>query len=497
MARQLTTKAQVNGYRFLLRRLEHALVRRDVRMLHDPMRSQVRALVVGAVAALLVLAGFGVWGLIRPQGSVGDARIVMSRNGGGNYVLIDGTLHPVLNLASARLITGSNESPKTVSDATLIRYPRGPLLGIPGAPATLPAAAHEGQSFWTVCDSTDTSPGAADGAVDLTVIGDQPTLGHGADPARDNDGLFVIDGGTAYLIYTVDRHGVRTSVRARVDTDSVPVMRALHLEGATPRTMSSGLLNTFPEVEPIEVPRIDNAGERGPLADDGVLIGSVIKTVGLDDADTFYVVLADGVQRIGAMSAELLRLADRGGDAPVHTVAPGQVAAVPTSSSLPISEFPQRAPDLVDMMRSSTVCRGWSRGDGDAVAATSWLLGHRLPLPEAATPVRMSAADGPGPGVDRVYLRPGSGAYVQATGTETASARAESRYFISDVGVRFGVADADTGTILGLGQTPAMVPWSVISLLTPGPTLSRTAALVAHDGIAPDPDGQVISAPEN
>ncbi|MBF6247361.1 type VII secretion protein EccB, partial [Nocardia elegans] len=40
MPAQLTTKAQVNGYRFLLRRLDHALVRRDVRMLHDPMRSQ-------------------------------------------------------------------------------------------------------------------------------------------------------------------------------------------------------------------------------------------------------------------------------------------------------------------------------------------------------------------------------------------------------------------------------------------------------------------------
>ena len=58
MARQLTTRAQVNGYRFLLRRLDHALIRRDVRMLHDPMRSQGRALAVGAVLGVLVLAAF-------------------------------------------------------------------------------------------------------------------------------------------------------------------------------------------------------------------------------------------------------------------------------------------------------------------------------------------------------------------------------------------------------------------------------------------------------
>lgn len=101
MARQLTTKAQVNGYRFLLKRLEHALVRRDVRMLHDPMRSQLQALIVGTVLGLLVLGGCGIWGLIRPQGSVGDAKIVISKSTGSMYVIVEDTLHPVLNLASA------------------------------------------------------------------------------------------------------------------------------------------------------------------------------------------------------------------------------------------------------------------------------------------------------------------------------------------------------------------------------------------------------------
>lgn len=494
MARQLTTKAQVNGYRFLLRRGEHALVRRDVRMLHDPMRAQLRALATGSVLALVVLAGFGVWGLIRPQGSVGDARIVVSRTSGGNYVLIDGTLHPVLNLASARLVTGSGETPKTVGDTTLARYPRGPLLGIPGAPAALPGSAHPGQSYWTVCDTTETAPGTRADAIGLSVIGDRPRLGHGIDRARDNDGLLVRTGDTTYLVYPVERRGERVAVRARVDTDSVPVLRALHLEDATPRTMSAGLLNMFPEVEPLEVPEIDDAGQPGPLADEGVAIGDVIKTVGLDDV-SYYVVLADGVQPISAVSAELLRLADRGGTAPVRTVAPGQVAATPTSARLPIGEYPTHAPDLVDATAAPTVCQNWSAGAGQA-ATTRWLHGRTLPLPDAATAVRVTSADGAGPGVDEVYLRPGSGEYVQVTGAEPRSARAESRYFVSDVGVRFGVADADTGSLLRLGTAPTPAPWTVISLLRPGPTLSRTAALVAHDGIAADRDGESISPPE-
>ena len=57
MSRQMTTRAQVSGYRFGLARAEHALVRRDARMLHDPMRSQFRALIAGAVVALAMLPG--------------------------------------------------------------------------------------------------------------------------------------------------------------------------------------------------------------------------------------------------------------------------------------------------------------------------------------------------------------------------------------------------------------------------------------------------------
>ena len=105
--------------------------------------NHVRVLFV-AVLGLLVLGGCGVYGLVRPQGSVGDASIVVSKNSGSTYVLLEDTLHPVLNLASARLITGSSEKPTSVADTKLEPYPRGPLLGIPGAPASLP-----GSASWT------------------------------------------------------------------------------------------------------------------------------------------------------------------------------------------------------------------------------------------------------------------------------------------------------------------------------------------------------------
>ncbi|MFZ2241865.1 MAG: type VII secretion protein EccB, partial [Gordonia amarae] len=111
------------------------------------------------------------------------------------------------------------------------------------------------------------------------------------------------------------------------------------------------------------------------------------------------------------------------------------------------------------------------------------LLGAGVPVPDGASPVSVAGADGGGPAVDSVYVRPGSGEPVIVTGAETRSPRAESRYYISDSGVRYGVADQQTADVLGLTQHPVPVPWSIVSLLPTGPTLTRSAALVAHDGV--------------
>jgi ESX secretion system ATPase EccB len=69
--------------------------------------------------------------------------------------------------------------------------------------------------------------------------------------------------------------------------------------------------------------------------------------------------------------------------------------------------------------------------------------------------------------------------------------------------VRYGI-DTETGEAgghsktveaLGLNAPAVPVPWSVLSLYAPGPTLSRADALLAHDGLAPDAKpGRPVSA---
>lgn len=479
---QLTTKAQVNGYRFLLRRLEHALIRRDVRMLHDPMRSQMRSLVVGLVVALLVLAGFGVYGLIKPQGTVGDSKIIVSKKAGAMYVVVDGRLHPVLNLASARLISGSDESPKSIAEKKLTGYPRGPLLGIPGAPLALPGPPSADTSQWTVCDTV-----TGETAV-TTVVAGEPELTDRIRVAATSDATLVATGDETYLIYE--------GKRARVDTDSVPVRRALGIDGAPVRTVSPGLLNSLPEVEPIVAPSIPGVGKPSALGAD-IRVGSVIKVTGLSGETTFYVALAQGVQQVGEVAADVIRQADAAGGGSVPTVGPGALTDVDTIDELPVSDFPSVTPDLSDPAADPVLCSGWLRSKDDHQAARSVLLGSTLPLGSKEAPVVLAGADGPGAGLDAVFVEPGRGHYVRVTGSEPDSTRAESLFYVSDSGVRFGVPDLETGVALGMGDSPVPAPWSIISLLAAGPTLSQGNALVSHDGMTPDPAGTQIGAPEN
>jgi hypothetical protein len=61
--------------------------------------------------------------------------------------------------------------------------------------------------------------------------------------------------------------------------------------------------------------------------------------------------------------------------------------------------------------------------------------------------------------------------------------------------VRYGIDDtADQKTVAALGLTPAAlpIPWSLLSQFAPGPTLSRTDALLAHDALAADSRPAVV-----
>ena len=75
-----TTKSQVQAYRFVIRRMESALVRKDPVMLHDPMRSHKRATVVSVILGAVGLIVFAVFGLLSPPRSVPAAASSSARS---------------------------------------------------------------------------------------------------------------------------------------------------------------------------------------------------------------------------------------------------------------------------------------------------------------------------------------------------------------------------------------------------------------------------------
>ncbi|MCF8571435.1 type VII secretion protein EccB [Gordonia sp. HY002] len=461
MARHITTRAQVSGYRFGLARAEHALIRRDVRMLHDPMRSQSRALIAGVVIAVLIVAGAGVYGLVRPAPSVGDAQIVTDP-GGAMFVLVDGVMHPVLNLASARLVVGSPAPVKSVSAASLREHPRGPTLGIAGAPASLPGPAADGDSAWTMCDGPDGT-----------------TVLSGIDPhaAAADTGVLVSYGDERWLLFT-DRHGEGpVPVKARIDTTRVEVMRALGLEGVEPRPVSAVLLDAFPERPALAVPDVPGRGAAGPL---GARVGTVVRTATVDGAYAYRVVLSDGVQQVPETAADMLLAVDADVAPTVRDIAPAELTRIPVVDRLPVGHFPDTAPTI----RGGTdvVCRHWTRGRDDAAADERLVVAARLPVPDGRTPVRLGSADGvAGPGLDAVYLAPGTAEYVTLTGMRADSPLAGQRILVSDTGVRHRLSGDDAATSLGLSDAPVRAPWSVVSVIPAGPELSRVAALTMRD----------------
>ncbi|GAB2666199.1 type VII secretion protein EccB [Gordonia jinhuaensis] len=465
---QRTTKTQVNGYRFLFRRLEHALVRRDVRMIHDPMGGHIRSVMVGLVITVLVVGASVALAVFRPQGSVGDSKILLDRDSGALYTIINDTLHPALNLASARLATGSPEDPNAVKESVLSGYKRGPAIGIPGAPSSLNIH-KDATSTWTACDQAD-EPANPESSLQVGVIGGPLDSGAHLSALGPTQALLAENGGKKYL--------VTAGHVAEVDMYSFAIRQALGLQNANPRPISAAVLNAMATAPDIDAPQIPDRGKPAPWDLSGARIGSVIQVDGTSES-TLYVVLDDGIQQISEVAGDvILNGGDKNTTESVVKVAPGAIADIRQVSDLDLSAIPATRPTIVDGTSQHVLCFSWSK-KGDDKASVATLIGDRYPLSSSATMVNVVGATGNGTAADVTYIPGGAGYFVRATGSEPDSTRADGQFYVADTGTRFGVPGELTKP-LGFTDAPKSAPYGVISLLPAGPTLSRDAALVAH-----------------
>ncbi|MDO5030070.1 MAG: type VII secretion protein EccB [Corynebacterium sp.] len=468
MPRTPTTPSQVSGHRFLVRRIEHALVRADSRMLHDPLRTRSRALFIGCTLVVLLAAGTAILSLVRPQGgsSRGEQLVVVAGTQ-SLHVRINDRLHPVANLASARLILGSPAEPKRVRASALDDEEISFAVGIEAAPpvpasaptsaqpsSTRAAGAATGGLALEICEQTGQEL-SHPRVVTQTVVRMSEVDGDPQELVKSRDDSAIVTDGQSYWL-------VSRGYRSLLDPhhpEHAAVARALGVETAPVRPVSAAFLRAIPEVPTLVAPNIPGRGARTAFAAPFDTIGNVVQV-----GARRVVVLDDGAATLSPVLGELLAA-----QSPVMEASENELAAVPVAAAPVVPGLPETPLTFAD--NSGWLCAG--RVAGQPQAMMQWSQnkpsGRHVDYPHA---------DGSGQAVD---------GFVDARSADRSSVAVSvggAVHVISPEGMRFAVHDRTTLAAMGFNAAASPevggtreVDWEVAAALRAGPELSKQAAL--------------------
>ena len=455
--RGFVTRHQVSGWRFVMRRIASGVALHDTRMLVDPLRTQTRAVLAGALVLITGLAGCFIFSLIRPSGVAGNDVVLADRSTAALYVKVGDQLHPVLNLASARLIAGRPDNPTTVKSSELDKFARGNLLGIPGAPERLVQNTFR-DAQWTVCGDTNAG---------VTVIaGPLGTGGERATGLPPHHAVLVANEGRTWLLWDGRRSALDLADRAVTDA------LGLGTDIPAPRAIAVGLFNAIPEGPALTAPAIAGSGETPAFAlPVSAPVGAVVAAYEADNTIRYYAVLRGGLQPIPEVLAGILRNTNSFGLQQSPRLGADEVARMPVARGIDTDAYPSERVTLAAASDEPVTCAQWSKPEGATTSSLTLLSGATLPLRDGLKTVALVGSP------NRVALSPGTGYFVDSN---------SSLFWISDTGVRYGVEDAKAAAALGLTAEPLPIEWSALSQFAAGPTLSRADALFAHDALAPD-----------
>ncbi|SPM42706.1 type VII secretion protein EccB, partial [Mycobacterium numidiamassiliense] len=480
----LSTRTQVTGYQFLARRTSMALTRWRVRMEVEPGRRQTLAIVASVSAAAVICLGALLYSFISPSGQINESPIIADRDSGALYVRVGEKLYPALNLASARLITGRADNPHLVRSAQIASLPRGPMVGIPGAPSNFKPSSPS-TSSWLVCDTAASSSGSGTpSGVTVTVIDGSPDLSGHRRVLNSSDAVVLSYGGDTWVI--------RQGRRSRIDAANRSVLLPL---GLTPeqvsmaRPMSRALFDALPVGPELTVPEAPNAGGAATFPGAPGPIGTIIVTPQISGPQQYSLVLADGVQTLPPLVAQIMQNAGGANNSRPVTVEPSALAKMPVVNKLDLSSYPDNPLNVMDMRDNPATCWWWEKTSGESRARVEIISGPTIPVAQNNTNrvVSLVKADTTGREADQVYFGPNFTNFVAVTGNDPAAKTTESLWWLTDAGARFGVDDTrEVREALGLQTQPGLAPWVALRLLPQGPTLSRADALVEHDTLPMD-----------
>src|SRR5947209_1874692 len=352
-----------------------ALTRWRVRMEIEPGRRQTLAVVASVSAALVICLGALLWSFLSPAGQINESPIIADRDSGALYVRVGDKLYPALNLASARLITGRPDNPHLVRSSQIANVPRGPLVGIPGAPSHF-APKSPAASSWLVCDTVGSTGVGVPSGVTTTVIDGTPDLSGHRRVLNGSDAVVLNYGGDAWVI--------REGRRSRIDAMNRSVLLPL---GLTPeqvsmaKPMSRALFDALPVGPELTVPEVPNAGSPATFAGVPGPVGTVIVTPQISGPQQYSLVLADGVQTLPPLVAQILQNAGGPGSAtkPV-TVEPAALAKMPVVNKLDLSSYPDTPLNVMDIRENPATCWWWQKTSGENRARIQVVSGATIPV---------------------------------------------------------------------------------------------------------------------
>jgi type VII secretion protein EccB len=441
-----TRQDHVQAYKFATNRITTALVTGSPGPGDAPFRRSVLGVIVGVIIGALLCGGFVVYGLIAPvpvawrqQGA-----IVVDKQTGTRFIYLNGMLHPTANYASALLLVGQNATVQMIAHTSLAGVPVGDMIGIAGAPQTLPTTLLPGA--WAECLTPAGPPGHG---VVLDLAPGQHVTGSTAAQ------LILVAGSTGKQYVLWD------NVKYQVAERSALV--AFGLGNQTPINAPSSWLDAVPSGPALAPPAIAGVGEEGPsVAGRPTRIGTVFE-VSAAGTDQYYVLLRDGLAPLGRTPAALLTVSGAG---PVRHVSPAVVASAPAS---PNRSLLNSLPDLLS-------------GTAYQPEGTALCLRQTSPGSASGTTVITDEAAATATGV---IVPSGTGMLVQPPAPNSNFLFATPpTYLITDQGIKYAFADSGVMTAFGyVGIKPYTVPVSVLGLIPSGPTLSTSATSLEGRGL--------------
>jgi type VII secretion protein EccB len=469
-----TRRDQLHAYRFLTRRAVAALVGGEPNAVEPPMRRLTATTISGIMIAVLAAVGVLVYGLISPKAGSSwkhDGAIVVERETGARYVVLQGVLHPVLNYASAVLASGARGSVAVtlVDRSDLAGSPRGATIGIAGLPDSLPPASGLVSGAWTACSrESQDAAGRLQVRTALSIGAPVP-----ATPLDGDAGVLVAAPGRAtdYLLW----HG--RSLRI----GSPSVLAELSYQGAAALPVANSFLGALPAGPDLAAPQIAAVGSRPSFGQAPGVVGQLVRT----EKGDYWLVLRDGVHKVDAVQAALLATLRFPGRQP-------HLGAASASDALMISLPPSQsgwqavdaqltglptAPPRLDTRPAADggLCARFA--DGASTAALA------LPPPSLANPGFGAPQDSPRSQhglADIVTVPPGAAAMVRGIdnpGDPSAQNNPKTVFVVAAPGERF--AAASTAALAGFGYaaaTPVRMPAEVLALVPAGPALDPAAA---------------------